>query len=345
MRAAVLVGPRLLEVRQVPDPRPGPGQVLIRMRAASVCGSDVHAFQGSHPLVKPGSWFGHELAGEVAGLGDGVSGLQIGQRAAVDGVLPCGHCRFCREGRGNICVDYSLTGARQDGGLAEYTVVPAGNVHPIPDHVTWDQAALIQPLSIAYHGVRERAEVRQGDRVAIMGAGPVGLCCLAHCSAVGAQALLFDLREARLQMARDMGAAGTVDLRERDPLQAVSDFTEGFGVDQTIECVGGEQDETLPLACRVTRRGGTITVMGTFSTEKFSLLAHDFRWKELTLKSSHSYAAGTAYRESVKLVASGAVDLRPLVSHVYPLARAQEALEKLDRADQDVVKAVIHPDE
>lgn len=345
MRAAVLVAPFQLEVQEVPTPESGPRQALVRVLSASVCGSDVHAFQGHHPRNKPGSWFGHEIAGEVAGLGEGVSRLRVGQRAAVDGVLPCGDCSFCREGRGNLCLDYRTTGARRDGALAEYTVVPAENVYPIPDHITMDQAALVQPLSIAYHGVRQRADVREGETVVIMGAGPVGLACLVHCNAVGARALVFDLRDARLEMARRMGAAGTVDLRTEDPLAAVHDCTDGLGAHHTIECVGGEQDETLRLACKTTRKGGTITVLGSSSLDAFSLLTDAFRRGELTLKASHSYVGRDAYAACLALVTSGRIDPSPLVTHVYPLARAQEALEKLSRGDQDVVKAVIRPQE
>jgi threonine dehydrogenase-like Zn-dependent dehydrogenase len=345
MRAAVLVGPKQLEVREVPTPSPKSGEVLVRVLSASVCGSDIHAFQGDHPLVKPGSWFGHEMAGEVAGLGEGVTGLRIGQRAAVDGVLPCGKCRFCLENRGNICVDYRITGARQDGALAEFMCVPSHNVYPVPDRISMDEAALVQPLSIAYHGTRERTSVQPGETVVIMGAGPIGLCCLAHCVTVGAKAIVFDLREARLEMAREMGAWVTVDLREEDPLEVVNRYTDGFGVDKTIECVGSMQDETMPLACKVTRRGGDLTVMGSFSMPRFSLLSHEFRWKELTLRSSHSYASNTAYAPCVELVSSGAIKLAPLVTHVFPLSGAQEALARLDQGDQTIVKALIRPNE
>ncbi|MCC7105679.1 MAG: alcohol dehydrogenase catalytic domain-containing protein [Chloroflexi bacterium] len=346
MRAAVLVAPFQLVVQDVPKPEPKPGQVLIKMLSASVCGSDVHAFQGVHPRTKPGNtWFGHELAGEVAGLGQGVSGLEIGQRVAADGVLPCGECLFCQEGQGNHCLYYRTTGSRQDGGLAEFACVPAQNVYPIPDFITMDRAALIQPLSIAYRAVRERAQVQAGQTVVVIGAGPIGLSALAHCLAVGAKVMVLEMRQGRLEMAERLGAQATLDPTREDPLGAVEAFTDGYGVNHTIECVGGEQSRTLPLACQLTRMGGTITQVGSYSTELLTLRTREFAYKELTLKSSHSYVGASAYAACVELVASNTIDMSPLVTHTFPLARAQETLTRLNEGDPEIVKAVIHPQE
>ncbi|MCC7103637.1 MAG: alcohol dehydrogenase catalytic domain-containing protein [Chloroflexi bacterium] len=345
MRAAVLVAPRQLVLQDVPVPKLKPGEVLIRMHANSVCGSDVHAYRGTHARAQPGGWFGHELAGAVEQLGAGVAGLEIGQRAAVDGVIPCGACLYCQEGHGNRCLNYLTTGFRGDGGLAEFVRVPAGNVYPIPDNVTMDQAALIQPLSIAYHAVHRRAEVQAGETIVIMGAGPIGLCCLALCRAQGARAIVSDLRDGRLRMAERLGAAAAVDIREQGLLEVVKGQTDSVGANRVIECVGGEQEETLLEACKLTRRGGVIVVVGLFSSPSMPLGSLDFATRELTVKASQSYVGAQTYAACVDLVASGAIDLTPLVTHTFPLAGAPEALRRLDAGDQQIVKAVIHPNE
>ncbi len=140
--------------------------------ACSICGSDVHAWHGRHPFVRPPAIGGHEFAGVVAALGEGVSGLEVGLRAAVDGVIPCLECETCRRGLGNVCLNYRVTGFRFDGALAEYTKVPARNVHPLPTNLSFEQGALVQPLSIAYHGVCQRAKVAAGESVAHPGGRP-----------------------------------------------------------------------------------------------------------------------------------------------------------------------------
>jgi L-iditol 2-dehydrogenase len=342
MKAAVLVAPRQLEVQEVPTPTPGRGEVLVDVRATSVCGSDLHSFQGEHARVRPPTWFGHEFAGVIAWVGQNVTTPRVGQRVAVDGVLPCAACHFCGRGQTNLCLNYRTTGYRRDGALAEYTCVPADNAYPIPDQLPFEEAALIQPLAITYHGVRRRANVQAGDQVLIIGAGPIGLCALLQCLACGARAMVSDLRDARLAMARQLGAEATIDLRHQDTLQVVREWTDGLGVDHVIEAVGGTQDETLVLGCQVLRKGGVVTGIGTFSIPTVSLAADEFRWKELSVLASHSYLAAD-YAACAELVSSGRVRLDALPSHHFPLAEAQQALTLLDSGAQDLVKVVIHP--
>ena len=341
MRAAVLTGTRQVEVTSVARPEPGPDEVLVRVMSNTLCGSDVHAFEGSHARVRPGMWFGHEAAGVVEAVGSTTSLLVPGQRVAVDSVLVCNDCPPCRQGHTNRCLRYTTTGSRGDGALAEFVRVPVDNVFPIPDGLGFDDAALIQPLAIAHHAVHDRADLRPEDVVVIIGAGPIGLFTLLLCHAIGVTTVVADLNPARLEFARTLGATRTVDVAEEDLTAVVRGMTDQIGSAHTFDCVGGETTKVLATACDLTRVGGTITIVGTYATA-VTLPATTFTRRELTVVACKGYPS-TAYAACASLVTSGDLVMPQLVSHQFGLGGAQEALERLSASDGTIVKAAIHP--
>jgi L-iditol 2-dehydrogenase len=345
MRAAVLTSARTLSVEDVPTPRAGEGEVVVRVMANALCGSDVHAFQGVHARVGVGGWFGHEMAGVVEEAGYGVWEGRVGERVAVDSVLPCHECDQCRSGHSNRCRNYQTTGSRGDGGLAELIRLPAANAHPIPAEMSFESAALIQPLAIAHHAVSEVAGVKAGDVVSVIGAGPVGLFVLVLCRQLGATVVASDPRAARLGMARSLGSAAVAGGIQEEVMAALDTVGTGAGCDHAFDCVGGSpKSGVLETCAAVTRPGGSVTILGTYSGDSIPLPNRQLATKELLVRASKSYTAAS-YAACLQMAATGAIEMPPLVSHVFPLGQAQEALIRLEAGDPSIVKAVVRPNE
>jgi threonine dehydrogenase-like Zn-dependent dehydrogenase len=345
MLAAVLTAPRTLSVTEVATPRAGAAEVVVDVLANALCGSDVHAFQGVHARVKVGGWFGHEMSGVVAEAGTGVTRVQVGDRVVVDSVLPCHDCEQCTSGHPNRCLNYRTTGSRGDGGLAEKIVLPAANVHPIPDWLSFNAAALIQPMAIAHHAVFEVAEVQAGDVVSVVGAGPVGLLVLALCRHVGATVAVSDPRSARMETAYALGAAAVAGAGADDLMTALRSVGAGSGSNHTFDCVGGDLSNGVLATCAaVTRSGGAVTILGTYENDVIALPNREITLKEASVRASRSYTP-PSFAKCLDLVSTRSLELPDLVSHVFPLTQAQEALERLDAGDPSIVKAVIRPHE
>lgn len=343
MRAAVLTRARQLSVEEVATPRAAPGEVVVRVMVNALCGSDVHAFQGVHPRIGVGGWFGHEISGVVAEVGDQVTSVKVGQRVAADSVLPCHHCDQCRAGHTNRCRHYLTTGSRGDGGLAELVRVPEQNVHVIPDAMSFESAALVQPMAIARHAVADIAGVRAGEVVSVIGGGPVGLFVLLLCRRIGAQVLVSDPRSARADTARDLGAEAIAGAGQEEVLAALDELGSGAGSDHTFDCVGGGPGMAVLETCvDVTRPGGAVTILGTYAGDTLSVPYKALANKELLVRSSRSYTA-SSYSACLDMVALGQVAMPDLVTHTFPLAQAQEALTRLDAGDPSIVKAAILP--
>lgn len=345
MRAAVLTGARELTVQEVPTPRARASEVVVEVVCNALCGSDVHAFQGVHPRIGVGGWFGHELAGVVVEVGPDVSRVSVGQRVAVDSVLPCHHCEQCRSGHSNRCSNYLTTGSRGDGGLAERIRVPAANVHGIPAELRFESAALVQPMAIAHHAVHRVAGVRRGDLVSIVGAGPVGLFVLVLCRQLGATVIVSDPHPARLRMAGGLRADRVAGAGPEAVLEALASLGSAGGSDHTFDCVGGAaHSDVLTTCARVTSPGGAITILGTYSGDALPLPNKELAMKELLVRSSRSYTA-ESYAACLRMTVDGLVQVPDLVTHRFPLDQAQEALARLDAGDPAIVKAVICPQE
>ncbi len=332
MLAAVLYGVGDLRVEERPRPEPARGQVLVRVAACGVCGSDVPRIfeHGTYrfPLIP-----GHEFAGRVAACGEGVEGWAEGDPVTVFPLLPCRRCRYCERGVFELCDHYDYLGSRSDGAFAEYVVAPAWNLVRVPAAVPLDHAALTEPASVALHALR-RFGVAAGDRVAILGAGPIGLLLAQWARALGAgRVFLFDLVAEKLAAARELGFADTINSSECDPVERALAETEGVGVDLVVEAAG--VPATVVQAIQMARKLGKIVLMGNPAAGV--TLSQEVLWsllrKQLTIRgtwnSSFARLPRSEWATSLEAMARGGLRIEPLITHRFPLAQANEALELL----------------
>lgn len=341
MRVALLAAPGQVEIVTWDRPRPRPGEVVLRVEAASVCGSDLSAYRGVHPAIKPPAVLGHELAGTVAEAGDGVPSGLVGSRVCVEPNICCGSCRLCVAGLPNICPHYRVLGESVDlpGGLADYVAVPATQLHELPPSLPAGEGAVVQPLAISYEGAVERGRVGASDRVLVVGAGPIGLGAMLLCRLRGAEVMVVDLVDDRLARAEELGADRAIRADAPELDSVVADWTGGYGVDVAIEAVGGGQSATVAMAQRLTAPRGRIVVMGSFRDPVVSFPVADLKKREQTLVGSHGHP-GT-FGPVLDLVADGSLRPRELISHTIGLEELPAAFELLDaRADQ-VMKIVV----
>lgn len=346
MNAAVLESMGEVVYRPVTRSPVGPGQVLVRVKAAGICGSDIgKAFGGQahhYPVI-----LGHEFSGEIAEIGPNVRDVQCGERVVGIPLLPCMKCCRCLRGDFYWCKTYGFVGARNDGAFAEYIVLPVDNVLSLPDALNWDQGALIEPATVAVHSA-ERGRVRPGHRVAIFGGGAVGLLITTWLRMTGIdQVIVLDVVEEKLKMATKLGASSTVSVLELDPLDTILEMTDGEGPDVTFETSGSPR--ALEQAIRASRAGGSIVQVGFMSRDlavkatSFDLIAR----KELHLiGSSMSYSApfpGYEWFVTLSKAADGAFPPPELITHRFPLSRAREAFELGASQDQYHLKVVLLP--
>jgi L-iditol 2-dehydrogenase len=335
MRAAVLRGPGDVAIEERPVPRPGPAQVVVRVRSVGVCGSDAHYYEHGRigrfvveaPLV-----LGHEASGEVVELGPDVTRLTVGQRVAIEPGVPDLTCEQCLAGRYNLCPDMRFFATPPiDGALAEYVVVHEAFAHPVPEVISDDAAALLEPLSVGLWACR-KARVSAGDRVLVTGAGPIGLVSVQAALAFGAtEVTVSDVNPARLALAKELGATEVLDARE----SRLSDLPRPPQV--LLECSG--HAPVIAEAIRALDRAGRAVLVGMGSDE-VALPLSVVQEHELELMGTFRYA--NTWPVAIALVASGRIDLDRLVTGTYRLDQTEEALVA-GRRDPQSVKAVIRP--
>ena len=335
MRAAVLTGPRAVTLEERPRPEPGPGELLIRVDAVGTCGSDVHYYDHGRigefvvesPLV-----LGHEPAGTVVAAGPGADGHRVGQRVSIEPGRPDLSCVQCRAGRYNLCPDMRFFGTPPyDGAFCEYVAVHERFAYAVPDRLSDDAAALIEPLSVGIWANR-KARVGPGRRVLVTGAGPIGLLCLQAARAFGAtDVVVTDVNPHRLRLARDLGASQTLDVGETPLADA------GIEVDVLLECSG--HPAAVGAAIRAVRRAGRAVLVGMGGDEIPLPLSHVQR-RELEVTGTFRYA--NTWPDAIAMVAAGRVDLDALVTGHYGLADVEQALTASAR-DPQSVKVVIRP--
>ncbi len=334
MKAAVYHGGgKPLVVSEVPIPTPGAGEVLMRVAACGLCHTDLHYMDHGVPTFKtPPIVLGHEAAGTVAVLGAGVTTWQVGDRVLAPSVWACGRCRVCRSGRENLCTDLVMPGNHVDGAYAEYLVVPAKELVAVPAGIPLERACVIaDAVSTPYHAVKRRGQVRPGDTVAVVGCGGVGLNVVQCAAVAGATVIAVDLNDARLALARELGARHTLNPGSGDrPDKAIRKLTDGGGgVDVAFEVVG--TPKTVDLAFSLIRKGGRLVVIG-FSHDPAPINVGKLMFYELELVGSLGCGAGE-YPEIVSLVESGRIRLDPVVSGSVPLERINEGLDHLRRGE------------
>ena len=338
MRAAVLNRPGEVEVVERPTPTPGPHEVLVRVRAVGVCGSDTHYYDHGRLgrfVVEQPMVLGHESAGVIEGVGAEVDPTRVGQRVSIEPGVPCFTCHECLAGRYNLCPDMVFYATPPvDGSLAELAVIHEAFAHPVPDSVSDEAAALLEPLSVGVWSCR-KAGVGLGTSVLVTGAGPIGLVAVQVARAAGAaQVVVADVNPHRLAVAARLGATRTVDVRETS---VVESYAGGPGPDVLLECSGhaGVTGDGI----RALAPNGTAVLVG-MGGDEFPLPLSVVQERELTVTGTFRYA--NTWPTAISLVASGQVDLDALVTRRFALAETAQALTAA-RDDPEAIKAVILP--
>jgi L-iditol 2-dehydrogenase len=339
MKAVVYLGPGELSYEEVEVPQVGPGELLVRTRAALTCGTDVKTYRRGHHLMEPPMLFGHEFAGDVALIGEGVTDFAEGMRVVAANSAPCRSCFFCQRGRHNLCEDILFNW----GAFAEYVRVPARivqtNTYEIPPELEYEEAALLEPLACVALG-NEAAGISPGDTVVIAGGGgPIGLMHLQLAKHAGAeQAVVIDLKDSRLQLAQQLGATHVINPEREDPVAAVKDLTRGRGADVTIETAG--LPDVWKMSLELVRKGGTVVLFGGCPTgSQISVDTDRVHYHELTIRGVFHHTPKTVAR-ALQLLSSGVVAASRLISGRVPLRDTQIALEKV-MAGEAVKMAII----
>jgi L-iditol 2-dehydrogenase len=342
VRVAVLERPGVVEIVERPTPSPGAGEVLVRIAAVGVCGSDVHYFThgriGRYVVDRP-LVLGHECAGEIVEVGAGVSASRVMERVAVEPGVPCRRCGYCKTGRYNLCADVVFMATPPvDGAFAEFVSVPSDFAHPIPEHLSLLEAALVEPVAVGVHAAR-RGGIEPGVHCAVFGAGPIGLLLLQVLRAFGAASVaVADPQPARLKLAQELGADVVIDPSREQPSSPLATLR-STGVDVAFDASGS--GEGLASTIQVAARGGRVVWIGLPGADLVPIPAAMLIDKEIDLRGVFRYA--NAYPVAIELVASGRVRTRPLISHRLPLGRTADALELLANRDPGVVKVVVEP--
>lgn len=341
MRAALLYGVKDLRAEDVKVPELGLGEVLVRVQAATTCGTDLKIFQRGYVggVIEYPTVFGHEWAGEVVDVGEGVSWPKKGMRVRGGNSSPCLRCRMCQRGDYNLCEDMTWLW----GAYAEYIKIPARivtlNMQEIPSNLPYREAAVTEPLACVLHGI-EKANVKLGDSVAIIGAGPVGLLHLQLTKKMGAERVIIsDLIGERLEVAKKLGASETVNAKSEDTVKKVQKFTNGYGADVVIEAIG--LPSTWEQALRMVRKGGTVLEfggcpLGTEITVKTELL----HYGQVTLLGTF-HATPVHFKKALNLIASGAVQAKPLITREVKLENIKDAFEILATSKRDLKIAIL----
>jgi L-iditol 2-dehydrogenase len=341
VKAMRLYGPGDFRLDDVPIPEPGPGQVLLQVLVVGICGSGVHYFLdggiGEDKVTEP-FVIGHEFSARVAALGPGVSGPPVGTRVAVEPAISCGTCELCEAGHPNLCENILFCSTPPtEGALREFMAHPANLVFPLPDEISDEEGAVLEPLGIALHTVR-LAKLRPGDTIAILGCGPIGLLTLQVALVSGARAAyVTDLVPERLAMAEQFGATATFRADEGDPVAWIAEQTNGRGVDVAFETAWA--DETPAQAAEVARRGGKVIMAGIPRENIAVFPAHYCRRKGLTIK--YVRRMKHTYPRAIAMVRDGLLDVQSVVTHRFPLEKAAEAYRLVASYEDGVVKAIV----
>lgn len=334
MKALLLTGPSHLEYVDFPEPQAAEDEVVVRVHACGICGSDIHGWDGSTGRRRPPLIMGHEASGEVVATGPRVTQWRAGDRVTFDSTISCGTCAFCRDGHVNLCENRRVVGVapveyRQHGAFAERLALPARILYRLPDNLPYDQAAMVEPVSIAIHAV-QRTRIAAGSTSVVIGSGMIGLLVIQALRWAGAARIIaVDLADNRLELARRLGATDTINSGRTDAAAEVARLTNGLGADTAFEVVGFTP--TVNLALAALRRGGTCVLVGNLSPKTSDFPLQAVVTKEISVLGSCSSAG--EYPLCLDLIARGVIDVRPMIETVAPLADGASWFEKLSARD------------
>lgn len=340
MKAAVFTGLKRIETQEVPQPRPKADEVLIRVRAAGVCGSEVHAFIGTHPFRKPPAIMGHEVSGDVVEVGSEVRGVSVGERVIVNPQKVCGSCFYCQSGSSHLCIRKTMMGTPAwTGAFGEFVTSHESCVIKIPDSFSYEEGVMCEPLAVGVHSAK-KARVALGETVLVLGSGAIGLCCIAAAKAAGATKILAtDAYDYNLELARKAGAEAVFNVRSGGSLgEAVAESLRPEGADVVMVTAGF--DPVVAQALVHVRKLGRVALVALFDGALTIEEPFHIGLKELEVIGVHTYEHQDFYT-AIDLIQKGSVDVKSMVSHVLPIEEAQRALELVHNKTENNAKVIL----
>jgi Threonine dehydrogenase and related Zn-dependent dehydrogenases len=340
MKALVYHGPRDMRYEEVETPKPQKDEVLVKVRSVSICGSDLSGYKGGSAMRVPPLIMGHEFSGEIAQLGEGVSGFKVGERVGVVTNLYCGKCQDCKDGLQNVC-DYrriigtTMKAGSYNGAMADYVVAPAEKIMPLPDSVSFDECALVEPLSISLRATKHAGNL-QGKNVAVFGSGPIGLMGVMCMKSFGAKRIVaIDIVEKRLKMALQCGATDAVNSKD-DVYGITRKLTDGVGLDVVFDAAGFP--ETINTGIEIARNGGTLLLVG-MASPKMEIEYKHAVVKELRLQSSYMYTS--EMREGLQMIIDGKLNVAQMITSRHPMSEGPRIFEELASGKTSDIKVIL----
>ena len=336
MKAVYMEKPWNIEISDVQMPNPKEGEALLRVKSAGICGSDIGAFRGTNGLVSYPRIIGHEIAGEVISIPENnKNGIKPGDRVIVDPYLYCGHCYPCSIGRTNCCVDLKVLGVHVDGGMAEYFCHPADMLLKVPDDMPWDIIPLAEPLTIALHGIH-RLNLKAGEHIAINGAGPIGLLAAMVALHYGAEPIMIDLVKERLDFAKSLGVRYTINLREEDLVEKVSEYTNGRMAECVMEASGA--NSAIRATLDIVSHAGRIALTG-WPKQETPIPTDMITRKEVDVRGARTSAG--EFPEAIDLIYHQKVDARRILTKVISIDEAPETIRDIEKNPGNYMKVNI----
>lgn len=341
MLQQVMSAPGVIEFKEVPVPKITENQVLIKIMKIGVCGSDIHVYHGKHPFTSYPVTQGHEVSGEIVEVGQAVSHFKVGQKVTIQPQVVCGHCHPCTHGKYNLCEELKVMGFQTTGTASHFFAVDAQKVTLLPDDMSFDEGAMIEPLAVAVHALRRVGDVK-GMQIAVLGAGPIGILVAQTAKGMGAKSVLItDISDVRLAKAKECGVDFCINTKEKDFGEAM---IESFGPDKAdviYDCAGN--DTTMGQAIKYARKGSTIVLVAVFS-EMAKVDLAVLNDHELDLNTSMMYR-NEDYVEAIQLVNDGKVALKPLISKHFAFKDYLKAYQYIDENRETTMKVIINVQE
>ena len=346
MKAAFFIEPGKMEVREVSKPSPGNGEILVKVKACAICGTDLKIYSHGHPFLKPPQVIGHEVSGIVEEIGEGVTGYEKGDKVFLVTPVGCGRCDQCIKAKPNLCIDFKSLGYHFPGGFAEYMLIPAAavqwrNVVKIPYDISFNEASLVEPLSCVING-QDYLNIRIGDTVAILGAGAIGCMHVELAKLQGAgRVILMDLSAARIELAKRVNADMFITIDKVDPVKTVLEITNGKGADVVITaCAAGKAQEQALEMCAI---GGRISFFGGLPKDRptINFNSNIIHYKEISVFGVFA-SYHKQYMEALNLLAFKRIDGTKFITHTFPIEKIVEGIEIAKKGDTSL-KVVINP--
>jgi len=334
MKRVKLIAPKRFIIEEVDIPKPALNEVLIKVKACGICGTDLHAYYGEHPFISYPIVPGHEFSGIIE---------KTDEHVVVEPLLTCGKCYNCKIGRYNICNDLKVIGCQTDGAFAQYITVPINKVFSIPKDMSFEEATFVEPIAVGIHAIKKAGDIK-GERIVIMGAGPIGLIILQLSKIFGVkEVIITDILNSRLKLAKELGANYAINVKEENLIEWVYNTFGRDGIDKVFECVGGDQSITINQAINLTRKGTRIILIGVFK-RSLPVEIKLIQDRELEIVGSLVYTS-IDFSEAINLLYTKKINVNKLISKLLPLERVEEAMKMLVEEKERYIKIILKPND